>query len=180
MKNELPEDAIDRLVRQLLKSGEEQVDVQAFVDRLNEARRRRRRRVRLLHLGPRLAAAAAGLLVAVGLWLLLPSHPAQPPTPEERARPLREEMLATAVREDVGAAWRGASNVWSAAVSAGKDPVMLLADAGMDFTRQAGRARGLLDEVSVLAGRTGSRASAALRGIVDKTGLPLLPEEAIQ
>ncbi len=113
-------DPIDRLVRRYLRSEQERVDGDAFLQRLKE-RRRARRRVRL---APVALAGAAAVMLALSAALILwrPAVPTAPPEPPAaEAPPLRH--YGEAARAELRAALEGARGVGSATISAGRGPL---------------------------------------------------------
>ncbi len=125
-----PDETIDPLVRQFLKSQEDQVDGEAFLGRLRS--RRRRRRLTRLPLRRALLAAAAGLLVAAGIFVVL--HGKRPPA---SAGPL---VAMGAARDALGGAWGAAGNAAAAALSAARDPVHRLSEVRPSVSDAADRA----------------------------------------
>jgi len=126
-------DPMDRLVRRYLRSEEERVDGEAFLQRLKERQGRKGKAVRF-PLKPVLAAAALLLVVAGALFAFLCSP--------EAARPqgtngdlLALERCGQAVRAELWTALEGARGVGSAAVSAGRKPLEELARARVPMPR---------------------------------------------
>ena len=125
--------AVDRLVEQFLKSRQDDVDARAFLERL-KARRERRRILRMP--GRKvLAAAAAVLLLAVGVLVALSQR-----APTGRGYALSIRSLQDALCADLRPAWRGANTAAAAAVRAAREPLRELSRAGASVPGAAGRA----------------------------------------
>ncbi len=135
------DDPVDGLVRSYLDSEQATVDTDALMDGI----RRRRARRRVVRLSFRLCAAAATLLVVVGVL----SHPGGPLKPPASSQPpsiaaLPADLLA-AVRQELEAALRGAASSGAAAVSAGKAPLVEVAQAGRLLPDAVDRTDGAVD-----------------------------------
>ena len=151
-EREKHDSAIDRLVRQVLVSHEERVDVDAFLAALKA----RRGKVRVLRRRVLLAAAAV-LLVAVGGLFVFPGVLRRGP----KAGELQAEMqrLKDAARAEVDDAWGGLHSAGAAAVSAGRGPLLQLADATPSVPDVAGRPELWLDRMLDGVGRVLDRAN---------------------
>ncbi len=120
------DDPIDGLVRSYLESEQATVDTDALMDGL----RRRRAHRRVVRLSVRLCAAAAVLLIVIAVL----THRREPEKPPAAVQPqsiaaLPADLLS-AMRQELEAALRGAASSGAAAVSAGKAPLVEVAQAG--------------------------------------------------
>ena len=151
-----PEDALERLVWRFLKSQEDDVDAEAFLARLRA--RRQRRPVRFTV--PVMLAAAAGLLIALGVFVAISRGVRQ--RPAARVQPLAMQPLEDALREELGAAWGGFSSARAAAVRAGKASLLELAEARPALPDLAGRPSLWLDGALNDAGQNHERSDHPL------------------
>ncbi len=120
-----PTDPIDRLVVRYLRSEQDRVDGEAFLQRLKEKRRRGRQIVRF---PVRLAAVAVALLlVAAGALALLLRAPEAETPGDTDGDLLALERCSQVIQGELRAALEGVRGVGSAAVSAGRAPLDELA-----------------------------------------------------
>ncbi|MDP6438416.1 MAG: hypothetical protein QGH74_02170 [Candidatus Brocadiia bacterium] len=160
-EREKHDSAIDRLVRQALESHEERVDVDAFLAGLRARREARRGKVRVLWRRVLLAAAATLLVVVGGLLVFSRAHRREPKTGELHAEMQR---LKDSARAEVRDAWGGLHSVGVAAVSAGREPLLQLADATPSVPDVAGQPELWLD-----------RALDGAGVVLDKANHPFVP-----
>ena len=108
---------IDRLVARYLRSEQERVNGEVFLQRLKERRERKIRIVRRVRLA---AGAAAVLLVGAGGLVVLLRAPKAGLPRQANGDLVALTRCRRAVQEELGAAIEGARGVGSAALSAGR------------------------------------------------------------
>jgi len=136
------DDAVDRLVARCLESDGAQVDLGALMAGL--ARRRARRRI--VQLSMRLCAAAAVVLIGVGV-LINHRSVQRPASGDGQAALAVQADLVAALRGEVEAALRGARSSGAVAVSAGAAPLTEVAAAGQGLPDLIDKADSALDRL---------------------------------
>lgn len=142
------DDAVDRLVARSLESEQAQVDLGALMAGLG----RRRARRRIVRLSVRLCAAAAVVLIAVGLLVNhrtvpVPRTAERPASGDGQAALALQADLVASLRGEVEAALRGARSSGAAAVSAGTAPLMEVAAVNQGLPDLIDKADSALDRL---------------------------------